>query len=42
MKYVEGKQTRAERKPVSSSGAKLGDVLKSKLGELAGKGDKED
>jgi small subunit ribosomal protein S1 len=42
MKYVEGKQTRAVAKPVSSSGAKLGDLLKSKLGDFTGKGDKEE
>ncbi len=43
MKYVEGKQTRAEKRaPVSTSGAKLGDVLRGKLDEIAASNEKED
>ena len=43
MKYVEGKQTRAEKRaPVSTSGAKLGDVLRGKLDEIAASNEKDD
>jgi len=42
MKFVEGKVTRATRPSVSTSGAKLGDVLKQKLSGLANKSEDDD